>query len=337
MKKRILYIGNALSGSNVTQTSIENLTELFRDQGYVVHTASRIRNKIFRMLDMLWKTLVHAPKTDVVLIDTYSTTNFWYAVLIAGLCKLLQKAYIPILHGGNLPDRLKNSPKSSRFLFKTALVNVAPSHYLLSEFNKAGFKNLMHIPNAIEISIYPYLERPTIRPNLLWVRSFSSIYNPLMALQVLQELQKTHPNATLTMVGPEKDESYAECLAFAKAQQLPVQFTGLLAKEAWLELATSHDIFINTTNFDNTPVSVIEAMALGLPVVSTNVGGIPYLIEDGTNGLLSAPEEVKAFAGCVLRLLTEARFAQNLAKNARQKVETFDWDSVKKRWDKVLS
>lgn len=289
------------------------------------------------MLDMLWTTLYNSPKTEIVLIDTYSTSNFWYAVLVGGLCQILKKPYIPILHGGNLPNRIKNSPTTSQFLFSGAMVNVAPSHYLLSEFKKAGFTNLTCIPNTLQLSKYPYVQRSVLRPKLLWVRSFSNIYNPLMALRVLQELQKQHPEATLTMVGPEKDESYEQCLAFAKAQQLPVTFKGLLSKEAWTALAASHDIFISTTNFDNTPVSVIEAMALGLPVVSTKVGGMPFLIEDGKDGLLAAPKEVLDFVNCVLRLLADNSLAQELAKNARKKAETFDWKSVKKHWDKVLS
>lgn len=337
MKKRILYIGNALSSKNATQTTIKNLTRLFIDEGFTVQVASSVKNKLFRLLHMLWTTLVSSRKTDVVLIDTYSTTNFWYAVCVGGLCQILQKPYIPILHGGNLPHRIKNSPKISKFLFNRAKVNVAPSHYLLSIFQAAGFTNLAYIPNTIEIARYPYKERTVLQPKLLWVRSFSEIYNPLMALQALRELLKQYPKATLTMVGPKKDQSYEQCLAFAKAQQLPVTFTGLLPKEKWISLAALHDIFISTTDFDNTPVSVIEAMALGLPVVSTNVGGMPFLIEDHKDGLLTPPKDFAAFVQCVSHLLDNPKKAQSIARHARIKAETFDWSTVKNSWHQLLS
>ena len=101
-----------------------------------------------------------------------------------------------------------------------------------------------------------------------------------MAVKVLQQLQKQYPSATLTMVGPDKDGSLQTTKDFAKSLGITVNFSGQLTKEEWWELASKHDIFINTTHFDNTPVSVMEAMALGLPVVSTNVGGIPYLLTD---------------------------------------------------------
>lgn len=337
MKKRILYIGNALTHSRASKTTIESLSKLLQEDGCVVHVASDKHSKLLRIINMILATLTLSKKVDLVLIDTYSTTNFWYAVIIGRLCQVLKKPYVPILHGGDLPNRIQKSPKLSYRLFNNAKINIAPSNYLLEAFNNSGYTNLKYIPNTIEIKKYPLKIRETLKPKLLWVRSFSKIYNPLMALKVLHTLQVEFPEATLTMVGPEKDDSYKECLAFAKAKNLAVTFTGLLSKEAWIKLAASHDIFINTTNFDNTPVSVIEAMALGLPVVSTNVGGIPFLIDDGTDGLLTPAKDVKAFCGSVSRLLNNLTLAQELAQNAREKAEGFDWSTVKNRWGEVLS
>lgn len=337
MKKRILYIGNALSHKGKTATGVDTLGVLLRNEGFQVITASSVSNKVLRLLDMVYHTLRYARTSNYVLIDAYSTSNYWYAYLVSRLCRLLSTPYIPILHGGNLPDRLFKSKRTSRALFGKAYKNVAPSGYMHSVFEKSGFNNLVTIPNSIEIDVYPFRERKSLSKKLLWVRSFSTIYNPLMALKVLKNLLQTYPEATLTMVGPKKDESYEECYAFAKAHKLPVTFTGLLSKEEWVTLAASHDIFISTTNFDNTPVSVIEAMALGLPVVSTNVGGMPFLIQDGTNGLLTPAREVQGFVNCVSQLLDDSSGAKRLAQNARTKAETFDWDPVKKRWYKLLS
>ena len=78
----------------------------------------------------------------------------------------------------------------------------------------------------------------------------------------------------------QKDGSMEACKEYAAEEKLPVKFTGKLEKNEWIKISADAGIFINTSNIDNTPVSLMEAMALGLPVVSTNVGGIPYLIED---------------------------------------------------------
>ena len=336
MKKRILYIGNKLSKKKGTVTTIETLTALLNQEGYRVITASSIQNKAFRMADMLWQTFKNRNNTDLVLIDTYSTQNFYYAVTIAKMCRFYKTPYIPILHGGSLPNRLKKSPKLASKLFNGAKTNIAPSMYLLESFKKRGYTNLTYIPNSIEIKNYPFLLRKEINPKLLWVRSFSELYNPQLAIKTLEILLQKYKNASLCMVGPEKDDSLQKCKELAKQKNLPVTFTGLLDKKSWITLSKKYDIFINTTNFDNTPISVIEAMALGLPVISTNVGGLPYLIENNKTGILVPPNNKQAFADAIITVVSDPKKAMFLAKKARTLVEGFDWDSIKEKWNKVL-
>ena len=87
-----------------------------------------------------------------------------------------------------------------------------------------------------------------------------------------------------------------------------------------------------TTNFDNHPVSVIEGMALGLPVVSTNVGGLPFLIENNKDGILVNPGNKEEFVISIEKLISDNKLATDLAVNARKKVEEFDWEVVKLKW-----
>lgn len=334
---KIIYIGNKLSKKGATQTSIETLGNFLKEEGFDVVMASSIKNKLFRLLHMLWSVLMHARSAHMVLIDTYSTQNFYFATSVAQLCRLLQIPYIPILRGGNLPERIKGSPVASQKLFGGAYTNVAPSAYLMEAFRKEGYDNLRYIPNTIQINQYPFLLRKEARPKLLWVRSFASLYNPMLALEVLHELIQKGYDASLTMVGPPKDESFEQCTIYATQHQLPVTFTGMLSKPAWARLAQQHDIFINTTNFDNTPVSVIEAMALGLPVVSTHVGGMPYLLTHERDGILVAPNNVKVFVEAIEGLIERPERSKKISQNAREKVETFDWKTVKEQWIHLLN
>ena len=170
----------------------------------------------------------------------------------------------------------------------------------------------------------------------MWVRGFASIYNPKMAVDVLVNLKNKFPQATLCMVGPDKDGSLQITKEYAKSLNVDVEFTGKLSKEEWCKLADNFDIFINTTNFDNTPVSVIEAMCLGLPVVSTNIGGIPFLIEDNYTGLLVDLNDVQSMVSAIELLLVENELTMNLSKNGRLMAENFDWSRVKKEWINVL-
>lgn len=287
-------------------------------------------------MNMLFGVLRHGRSVKAVLIDTYSTQNFYYAVAIANLCRLLRITYVPILHGGNLPERLERSKSNSYKLFKGAKTNVAPSPYLMEAFRAKGYSNLTHIPNTIAIESYPFLLRNQIGPRLLWVRSFAEIYNPMLALRLVERLLTKFPDVELCMVGPEKDGSMERCKGYAEQHKLPVTFTGKLSKKAWCETSKDFDIFINTTNFDNTPVSLIEAMALGLPIVSTNVGGIPYLITHQKDGLLVPSDNVGELFKAVEVLCTDLELGNRLSLNGRKRAEAFDWKIVKQDWLTLL-
>lgn len=333
--KNLLYIGNKLINSGLNATTIDVLSKHLKNEGFDVISTSTKKNQLLRLLDMIF-SIIKYNNVDYVLIDTYSTSAFWYAFFTSQFCRLFNLKYIPILHGGNLPFRLDKNIKLSKMIFNNAYINIAPSDYLLTEFRKRGFANIIHIPNSIEVGNYPFKLRNQIQPKLIWVRAFASIYNPKMAVDVLVNLKNKFPQATLCMVGPDKDGSLQITKEYAKSLNVDVEFTGKLSKEEWCKLADNFDIFINTTNFDNTPVSVIEAMCLGLPVVSTNIGGIPFLIEDNYTGLLVDLNDVQSMVSAIELLLVENELTMNLSKNGRLMAENFDWSRVKKEWINVL-
>ena len=335
--KHIVYIGNKANNVKRTNLSvIDTLSPLLIKLGFKVLSVSHKKNIFLRMFHMLYVCFKYRNKVDYVLIDTYSTLNFYYAFFVSQLCRLLKLKYIPILHGGNLPARLKKSPRLSKLIFNHAHKNVAPSEYMKSNFENLGYSNIVCIPNSIELNNYTFQERPFDKVKLLWVRSFSKIYNPLLAIKVLKSLKDLNMNAELCMVGPDSDGSMKEAIDYAKELKVEVTFTGKLSKQEWIEKSKDYNIFINTTNFDNMPVSVMETMALGLPVISTNVGGMPYLIEDGLTGVLVEPDSVGAFIKAIKRLLNSPKESNIMALNARKAAEQLDWNIVKNQWFKVL-
>lgn len=335
-RKKLLYIGNRLASKGATVTSIETLGNFLRQEGYELRFASSQKNKVVRLLDMIFATLKHARWADHVLIDTYSTQNFLYAEAVAAVCRLLGRSYIPILRGGDLPKRLKNNPKRVGRLTQGATRVVAPSAYLFDAFKRAGYQNLIHIPNTIDLGNYSFRERNPRAPKLLWVRSFHRTYNPELALQIVESLRTDFPEVELCMIGPDKDGSLERCKVLSLEKNLPVTFTGKMEKTEWIAHAQDYDLFINTTNFDNTPVSVIEAMALGLPVISTDVGGMPYLIDNQRDGILVPKEDPVSFVRAISGLVKEPELARQLAEAAREKVEGFDWENVKQHWFEIL-
>ncbi len=334
---KILYIGNKLSGHGFNKTSIETLGVLFENEGYNMVFTSDKKNILYRFLDMFFTTLRHVNKVDYVVIDVYSTFSFWYALLCSQLIRFFGVKYIAILRGGGLPNRIKTSETLSKMIFRNAYKNVAPSLYLLEEFKQKGYENIVFIPNVLEINKYKFKYRTEFKPKLLWVRSFATIYNPQMAIQVYQKIKLKYPLAELCMVGPDKDGSLIKTKQLAESLGLKVEFTGGMLKEDWINKSAEYDIFINTTHFDNTPISVMEAMALGLGVISTNVGGIPYLLSNNKDSILVNDSDTDGMVEAISRLILNIDEAQFLTANARKKVEQFDWEVVKKQWKELLT
>ena len=334
---KILYIGNKLNRHGFTPGVIETLGPLLEKEDYAVIYAGTRKNPFLRLAEMLWKTATNGSKVDYILIDTYSTSAFWYAYLTGGLSKILGTKYIPILHGGDLPKRLKRSNRACDKLFNNSYANVAVSGYLKHEFEKAGYRTVV-IPNSIEISKYSFRLRDQPRPKLLWVRSFHRQYNPMMAADVLAGLLQSHPDAELCMVGPDKDGSLGEFKDYIRRKGIEgyVKITGKLSKEDWISLSENYDFFINTTNVDNTPVSVIEAMALGLGVISTNPDGIPYLLNDGWDSILVRPGDYSNMAKQISSIMNDPDLAKQLSSNARRKAETYDWGAIRENWIRLL-
>lgn len=334
--RKVVYISNLLSKHGFVPSIGEMLTQSLSKEGYHVIKASSVKNKFLRLLDMLF-TIFKNRKNAIVIIATYSTSAFYFACACSILCRLFNIKYIPSLHGGSLPKRIKRSPVLSQQLFGNSYTNIVISPYLSQCMKENNWPSL-YIQNPIRIENYPFKERKDYAPKLLWVRSFHEIYNPQLAVEILHELRKTYANATLTMVGPDKDGSMRKCKELAGQAGLieQIQFTGFLPKKEWTKLAQTHDIFVNTTNIDNLPVSVIEAMALGMIIVTTNVGGIKYLVQNYVNGVSLEPKNAEAFVRSIENILSNKKTGSILSRNARATAENYAWDNVKHKWNQLL-
>ncbi len=183
------------------------------------------------------------------------------------------------------------------------------------------------VPNILPIERFPFRLRSQLQPRLLWVRHLEPVYRPLDALDVLARVQRHHPTATLTMVG---DGTLMPALrqTIAERNLRGVFLPGRLPPEALPAVYDEADLFLNTSSVDNLPLSLLEAGACGLPIVSTAAGAIPDLITDGENGLLAPVGAGEALAAAVLRLLAEPALAASLSAAGRRNAERFTWAAV---------
>jgi glycosyltransferase involved in cell wall biosynthesis len=274
----------------------------------------------------------------VACVDVFSGAAFLWAEAACAILRQRQKPYVLILHGGNLPEFAKRCSSRVTKLLNSAAAVTCPSAYLATEM-RPFCQGLLLIPNGFDLSQYPFRERRPPLRLLVWLRSFHQIYNPVMAVDVLAVLRQQH-DLQLAMYGPDKRDGSLQAALERSAQQgvsAAVDFGGAIPKEDVPDALARGDIFLNTANFDNTPVSVIEAMACGLPVVTTNVGGIPFLLEHGKTALLVPPGSVAEMAAAVTRLVDEPDLAFRLSVNGRKLAESFDWTIGLPQWLRLLS
>lgn len=331
---RVLMVGNLLSASVGNRAICEEMSERLRARGWSVIATSTTRGRAARLLDMLVTAWRRRREYDVAQVDVFSGPAFTWAEAVCGLLGRLDKPYSLILRGGCLPEFAAREPGRVRRLLAGAHTVIAPSTYLQERLAPAC-GNIAVIPNAVELAHYPFRLRERPGPRLVWLRSFHAIYNPSMAAEVLAGL----PEASLIMIGPDKgDGSLQRCIETARRLGVAgcVTVPGAVPKRetgSWIDRG---DIFLNTTDADNMPVSVVEAMACGACIVSTDAGGVRYLLEHERDALLVPTRDPGAMAAAVRRILTEPGLAGRLSANARAKAERFDWSRVLDRFEAVL-
>jgi glycosyltransferase involved in cell wall biosynthesis len=337
-KGTILLIGNHFRSGKTNRNVWHELPSHLIDTGWTVICTSKHTSRLLRLFDMLLTILIKRKNYQIAEVDVFSGPSFLWAELSALLIRVLNKPLILTLHGGNLPELAKRNPNRVKRVLASANTVVAPSAYLQKQL--CQYREDIHVlPNPVNISDYTFRLRTSPAPNLVWVRAFHEIYNPSLAPKMLHELLKNWPKAHLTMVGPDKgDGSLKRMLELAVSLGVRdhITITGGVPSDEIPKFLQEGDIFINTTHIDNTPVSMIEAMACGLCIISTNVGGISYLVEDEKEALLVPPDNPSAMAKTIERLLSNNRISESISLNARLKAENFNWPKIANQWNTLL-
>lgn len=314
----------------------EILSALFQEAGYFTRLTSPHPGRLRRLLDTVITLLSWHNQVDILILMVFSGPAFVMADISSRLARLIGRPLIIWLHGGNLPAFSNQHPQWVRSVLRRANAIVSPSAYLAAHFTHWGF-DVRVIPNVLEIAHYPYRHRNSIEPRLLWMRTFEDLYHPEMAVEALYNLRQTHPHARLTMAGQEKGSQAAvKSLVKARGLQEHVRFPGFLSMQGKQHEFQTHDIFLNTNRVDNMPVSIIEAAAFGLPVVTTEVGGIPYLLSHEKTALLVPNENSEAMADAVRKLLDRPSLAACLSTNGRALAEQSSWTIVRTQWEQLL-
>ncbi|ADV46964.1 glycosyltransferase family 4 protein [Nitratifractor salsuginis] len=331
-KKRIVFVGSHLSDKRGTKGISEKISILLRDK-YEVVLVSRYENLALRSMDIIWTLL--SSRFDIVHIDVFSNKAFYYADIASRIAKAKKERLIMTLRGGMLHEEYERYPSRMKKVFERADILQSPSLFLIDFFKRKGF-NVNYMPNFIEIDRFNY-NRDNVHPNtILWVRAFAEIYQPELAVRTIGKLVTKYPDIKLTMIGPDHGLLPGiEKLIIELELDDHVEVVGRIPNEELYRYYQTHAVYLNTTRYESFGMAVIEAAACGIPVVSTNVGEIPYIWNDNENILLSRADD-EDMAQKVDILLSDPYLAASISKNARKKAETFSWEHIKAKWMRLL-
>ncbi|HCN36594.1 MAG TPA: hypothetical protein DIS94_02635 [Bacteroidetes bacterium] len=196
----------------------------------------------------------------------------------------------------------------------------------------------MIIPNIINFNDYKFKFRDEFKPKLLWMRTYHPVYNPIMAIKTIEILKDKGINVNLIMAG--FDSGYKkEVEDYIKENKLEEYVTvkGVILGNEKQEVADNCDIYLNTNNIDNTPVSLIEMGAMGLPIITTDVGGIKYMYKNEVNAFLVKENDFVSMANYVELIINNSEKTKSIVKNSYEYSRLYDSENVLKMWEDLIN
>jgi glycosyltransferase involved in cell wall biosynthesis len=285
---------------------------------------------------MYWALLLaRVPKYDVLHIFSPSYFSFLLAPTPAIFAaKLYGKKTVLNYHSGEAEDHLANW-RTAIPVLRLADAIVTPSDYLVDVFARFGLSaRAVSVSYTVETERFGFRERKPLRPLFLSNRNHEPLYNVGCVLRAFARIQQSLPEARLVVVGDGSRRAELERLA-RELNLSHTEFVGRVEPEEMHAYYDAADVFLNASNIDNMPISILEAFAAGTPVVTTNAGGIPYIVTDGETGLMVECGDCEALARSALRLFEEEGLASKIARKAHEQSRRYAWAAVRDGWLKV--
>jgi len=340
------------SGGMANQT--RQLARLLRSEGldvelvqtnapYKPHWVEKLRaiRALFRLLPylgQLWRTAGRVDLLHVMANSGWSWHLFAAPAIWVGWLR-----HTPVVvnyRGGEADEFFRKSFRWVRPSLKRSAAVVVPSGFLAGVFRRRGI-DVHTVKNIVDIQRFASAGTRTQQrpdgPHLLVTRNLEPIYDIGTALRAFRHVHEAFPEARLTVCGsgPERERlvAQAEELGVGGA----VTFTGRLDNDRIAGLYQCADVMLNPSLADNMPISILEALACGVPVVTTDVGGVPYLVSHEKTALLVSPGDDQAMAEAIIAVLKDKRLAEMFSAAGLEEIQNYTWLNVKEELFAVYS
>ncbi|MGH8851495.1 MAG: glycosyltransferase family 4 protein [Casimicrobiaceae bacterium] len=285
-----------------------------------------------RLLPYLWR--LQRAIRDAELVHVMANSGWAWHLFAAPAIWIAWLRKVPTVvnyRGGDADAFFARQFPLVRPTLARAGVVAVPSGYLYAVFAKYGIATGV-VPNIVNLDAFRPADVLPAQAQLLVTRNLEPIYDIATALRAFALVGARYPDARLTVAGSGPDRAALEELAAQLGIAERVRFTGRLDNAELPALYRAAGIVVNASRVDNMPISLLEAMASGVPIVSTNVGGIPHVVEHEATALLVPPGEPVAMANAIIRVLGDRQLALRLRAAGIEAVERYAWPKVRDEW-----
>lgn len=286
----------------------------------------------FRLAPYLWRLWRAAGRCD--LFHIMANSGWSWHLFAAPAIWIARARGIPVVvnyRGGEAESFLCGAATPVRFSMKRAAALIVPSGFLQQVFARFGMAATI-VPNIIDLEKFHPADHPPASPHVVLARNLERLYDIDSGLRAMATLLRDHPQARMSIAGSGPERGRLEALANELGIAAQVRFTGRLDSQEMAALYRDASLSLNTALADNMPNSVLEALACGLPVVSTDVGGVPFLVRHEETALLVPPGDAAAMAAAMARLIEDDDLRRRLVGNGREHVRAFTWERVGRQW-----
>ena len=289
-------------------------------------------------------------RPDLVHIKVASGGSFARKVVVGAMCRMRGVPVLVHVHGGGFDQFVTRSPRAVRALAHW-LLETTPQVLSLSDRWAAKLHTIFPraridvLPNPVEVARYDDLARtrfappgddpaPARPPMALFLGDILQRKGVFDLVAAWPQVTRVFPGARLVLAGTgEIDAVRAAARAVGAGDE--VELPGWLDLEAKRRLLGEATLFVLPSYTEGVPISLLEAMAAGLPSVVTPVGGILDTVSDGQEALIVPPGDPEAIANAVLRILQSPALARQLGQNARVRVVEYDLPRFAEHLDRV--
>lgn len=298
-----------------------------------IHRTRGLLCRLLRVVNMfcitaVWLAMLIVKRRDVAHIHTNSYAGFYIRAALGVWARIFFVPTVLHIHGAEFKEFYRGRSRPAKWLVRRFL-NANSRVIVLSEqwrefFSSIGVSDsrLVVMTNSVFLPELTPRDRSADKISVVFMSLFEKRKGVLDIVDAVAGSATLKDSCRFVLAGPKKQEwdTVAKQVA-ERALSEVIELPGAVIDDAKAEAYRDAEIYLLPSYAEGLPIGLLEAMSYGLACVTTPVGGIPDLVDDGENGLLVPPGDVGALAAAIERLVADEGLRRRLGQSARETVE----------------